>query len=258
MKSNDYVSVDHLLAEVLATVNDAELKKGFSKGWYISRIQDAMQELSIDTFWLKVTKEFVIPENCQIKMPPNMFNIRQVYLYHGDICDPGKSQVVYFKRLFNNKYSGNGYTSRVKDDGSNAADIYQPNQRYMTRNWQGFYGPKYYYGFDEEEGLIMLSRECTGFDNIRIVFNAMGVPNGEVPIIPRFFERAVVDYVKLKFYDAMKSRDPRAYRPLWLDAKDDLENLTTGSWNKARKRIKSMDSAEKESMEEYISSMYHK
>ena len=56
----------------------------------------------------------------------------------------------------------------------------------------------------------------------------------------------------------MKSRDPRVYRALWVDAKDDVENLTTGSWNKAKKRIKSMDTAEKESMEEYISSMYHK
>lgn len=86
----------------------------------------------------------------------------------------------------------------------------------------------------------------------------MGVPNGELPIVPRFFERAVVDYVKLKFYDAMKGRDPRTYRPLWMDAKDDLENLVTGSWNKAKKRIKSMDTKEKESMEEYISSMFHK
>lgn len=86
----------------------------------------------------------------------------------------------------------------------------------------------------------------------------MGVPNGDLPIIPRFFERAVVDYVKVRFYEAMKSRDPRMYRPLWVDAKGDLEDLVTGSWNKAKKRIKSMDTAQKESMEEYISSMYHK
>jgi len=86
----------------------------------------------------------------------------------------------------------------------------------------------------------------------------MGVPNGELPIIPRFFERAVVDYVEEKFYNAMKSRDPRMYRPLWVDATTKLNDLTSGSWNKARKRIKAMDTLEKESMEEYISSMYHK
>jgi hypothetical protein len=86
----------------------------------------------------------------------------------------------------------------------------------------------------------------------------MGVPNGDMPTVPRFFERAVVDYVEERFYTAMKSRDVRMYRPLWTDAFQKLNDLTSGSWNKARKRIKSMDSSEKESMEEYISSMYHK
>jgi hypothetical protein len=56
----------------------------------------------------------------------------------------------------------------------------------------------------------------------------------------------------------MKARDPRMYRPLWSDAYSKLNDLVNGSWNKARKRIKSMDSKQKDSMNEYISSMYHK
>ncbi len=104
----------------------------------------------------------------------------------------------------------------------------------------------------------MFSRDCTAFPYVRIVFNGMGVENGELPIIPSFFERAVVDYVRYKFFEAMYSREPRTYRVLYLDTKDSLENLTTGSWNKARKRVKSMDSQEKESLEEFISSMVHK
>ena len=190
-------------------------------------------------------------------MPENVFNIREIYLYSGDFCNPKNTQVVYWKRLFDNSYSGDGYTAKVKDDGSNSADIYQPNQRILQHNMQGFYGPKFYYNVGDDK-TIMLSKECLSFPYLRIRFNGMGVPNGDLPTVPRFFERAVVDYVKLKFYDAMKSRDPKIYRALWGDAKDDLENLVNGSWNKARKRIKSMDSAEKESMEEYISSMYHK
>jgi hypothetical protein len=86
----------------------------------------------------------------------------------------------------------------------------------------------------------------------------MGVENGELPVIPRFFERAVVDYVEEKFYNAMKARDVRMYRPLWQDAFTKLNDIVNGSWNKAKKRIKAMDSKEKASMEEYISSMYHK
>ena len=256
MTTNDFVSVDHLLAEITMTVDDASYNKGFSEGWYKSRIQDAMQELSIDTFWKREQFDFNFPENCQLIMPKNIFNIREIYLYNGSLCNPSNSQMVYWKRLFNNNYSGDGYTAQVKDDGSNSGDIYQPNQGRGLMNMQGFYGPKYYY--NEFEGIMMFSRECRGYSFVRFIANSMGVENGELPIIPRFFERAVIDYVKLKFLEAMKIRDPRVYRALWADAKDDLENLTSGSWNKARKRIKAMDSKEKASMEEYISSMYHK
>ena len=256
MTSNDYVSIDHLLAELTATVNDTEYNKGFPKGWYVSRIQDAMQELSFDTFWLKVQQDEIFPENCQIEMPKNTFNIREIYMYNGSLCNPQKTQMVYWKRLFNNTADGNGYTAQVKDDGSNGSDIYQPNQRVYTNNMQGFYGPKYYYNV--LNGLVMFSKECRGYEFVRIVYNGMGVENGELPIIPRFFERAVVDYVEERFYNAMKARDPRTYRPLWTDAYQKLNDFANGSWNKARKRIKAMDSKEKASMEEYISSMYHK
>ena len=256
MNANDFVDVDHLLAEITATVNDTDYKKGFPKGWYISRIQDALQELSIDTFWLTAIFDYEIPENFQIPIPENTSNLREIYAYQGSLCNPVKTQVVYWKRLFDNRYDGQGYTARVKDDGSNGADIFQPNQRTYTRNLQGYYGPKYYYNI--EEGLLMLSKDCQAFPYIRLKFNMMGSSIGDKPVVPRFFERAVVDYVKTKFYDAMKSRDPRMYRPLWVDAKGDLEDLTHGSWNKAKKRIKTMDTSAKSSMEEYISSMYHK
>ena len=256
MTANDFVSVDHILADVTATVNDAEYKKGFSKGWYVSRIQDAMQELSFDTFWLKIQQDVEMPQGCQIEMPKNVFNIREIYLYSGEICNPTNSQVVYWKRLFNNNYNGEGYTAKVKDDGSNSGDVFQPNQRSYTRNLNGFNGPKYYYNV--LNGLLMLSTECRGFQFVRIVYNGMGVENGDLPTIPRFFERAVVDYVEERFYNAMKSRDPRTYRGLWTDAFSRVNDLRSGSWSKARKRIKAMDTQEKESMEEYISSMYHK
>ena len=256
MTANDFVSIDHILADVTSTVNDMDFKKGFSKGWYTSRIQDAMQELSFDTFWLKIQQDVEMPENCQLKMPKNVFNVREIYLYSGEICNPLNSQVVYWKRLFNNTSNGEGYTAKVKDDGSNSGDIFQPNQSRYTRSNNGFWGPKYYYNV--MNGLLMFSSECNSFPYVRIVYNGMGVENGDMPVIPRFFERAVVDYVEERFYNAMKSRDPRKYRGLWNDAFGRLNDLRGGSWNKAKKRIKAMDSQEKESMEEYISSMYHK
>lgn len=256
MNTNSFVSANHIIAEVSATVNDKEFKNGFPKGWFISRVHDALRELSYDTFYLKVMKEYEIPTNLQITMPDDVFNIREMYLYDGEFCNPISTQNVYWKRLFNNMHEGDGYTSKVKDDGSNGSDPFVPNQRFEFNNRWGFHGPKYYWNV--QNGIIMLSKECSAYPYIRIIFNGLGGPIGDVPVIPSFFERAVVDYVEERYYNAMKAREPRIYRSLWSDAYARLNDMRDGSWNKAKKRVKAMDTAQKESIEEYISSMYHK
>jgi len=256
MNSNDFVSVEKIIAEVTQNVDDKSYKKGFVKGWFVSRIHDALQELAFDTFYLQITQDFELPSNLQLDMPLDTFNVREIYLYHGERCNPTSTQVVYHKRLFNNQFSGDGYTAKVKDDGSNSGDIFQPNQRVLSQNNQGFYGPKYYYNV--QNGIVMFGKECQAFPFVRIIFNGMGGVDGTKPMIPRFFQRAIVDFVEERYYNAMKGRDPRKYRVLWADADNRLNNLRTGSWAKARKRISSMDTASKESFEEYMSSMYHK
>jgi len=255
MNANDFISADKIIAEVTMSVNDREFKKGFPKGWFVSRIHDALQELAFDTFYSKVTMHFELPDNFQIKMPKDTFNIREIYMYQGTFCNPVQTQNVYFKRLFNNKFEGDGYSAKVKDDGSNSGDLFQPNQRILGNNHRGFSGQKYYYGV--QNGLMMFSKDCGAFPYVRVVFNTMGGVDGDDPIIPRFFQRAIVDWVEERYYNAMKGRDPRAYRGLWIDADARLEKYT-GNWKKAIKIVSSMDTAEKESMEEYISSMYHK
>jgi hypothetical protein len=256
MNANDFVSADKIIAEVSQMVDDKEFKKGFSKGWFMSQIHNAIQELAFDTYYFKAQHDFELPEQLQIKMPQDVFNIREIYLYNGDFCNPQHTQVVYHKRLFNNNYQGDGYTAKVKDDGSNSSDPFQPNQRLFSWNHQGFYGLKYYYNV--MNGLMMFSKDCGAFPYVRVIFNGMGGLDGSLPIIPRFFHRAIVDWVEERYYNAMKSQDIRKYRPLWTDAYTRLHDPRKGSWRQARVRVSSMDSAEKESMEEYISSMYHK
>jgi hypothetical protein len=255
MNANDFVSSEKIISEVTQTVNDKEFKKGFSKGWFMSRIHDALQELAFDTFYYKITQDFELPEILQLKMPENTFNIREIYLYQGDFCNPTKTQNVYHKRQFNNMHKGDGYTAKVKDDGSNSADLFQPNQRLLTLNHRGFYGPKYYYNV--QNGVMMFSKECRAFPYVRVIFNGMGGVDGDKPVIPRFFQRAIVDYVEERYYNAMRNRSPRTYNSIWQSAQAKLDDYR-GNWHKAQKRVKSMDSAEKESMEEYLSSMYHK
>jgi len=253
MISADFCSVNHLLADITVTVDDMAFRKGFSKGWYTSRIQDALQELAIDTFYQKIQKDDVIPSTLQLKIPENCFNPREIYLYNGTLCNPTCTQNVYWKRLFNNNYEGQGYTAKVKDDGGNGNDPFVGSyNRERQRGYYGVSGAKYY--ANEQNGILMLSQDCAGYEFIRVIYNGMGVPIGDVPIVPRFFEQAVKDFVIVAFYKAMKTRHPRTYRTLWADAVNDLKI----SWNKARGRSKSMNSYELSSMNEYISSMWHK
>jgi hypothetical protein len=163
---------------------------------------------------------------------------------------------VHWKRQYNNKGKGDGYTSKIKDLGTKAdSDPFLPD--HFNYNTQYYYlGTKYY--ANVQNGVLMFSSDCRNFNKVRLVINGMGTAIGDVPIIPRFFERALNDYIEERFYNAMKAREPRKYRGLWSDSYEKLYNERNGSWRKARVRISQMDTWEKESLEEYISSMFHK
>lgn len=258
MVSNDFVTANHIIADVSATVDDKAFRKGFSKGWFISRIQDALQEMAVDTLWFYFQYDTPVPANCQVKIPENVFNIREIYLSNGTFCDPQMTQNVYYKRLFNNNYEGKGYSAKVKDDGSNSNDPFVSNQSNYSLPFLTSFAAKNAYYANEQNGILMLSQNCANYGFIRIIFNGYACAVGDVPIIPRFMEQAIKDKVLVAYYNAMKSRDPRKYRPLWVDAKNDLENPQTGSWNKTRKRANSMNTYERDSMNEYIGSLIHK
>lgn len=256
MNSNDFTTAERIIADVATTVGDENFRMGFSKGWYMSKVQNAVQEMSLDSKYFKPVFDYEIPTgNLQIPVPPGVFDLREIYLYNGTLCSPAKTQVVHWKRLFNNNGEGGGYTARVKDDGSNSMDPFIPNQSIATRNYSAYPGTLFYYNI--HEGVLMLSESCRSFPYIRLVFNGLGGEIGGDLIIPRLFERAIVDFVEERFYNSMKARDPRKYRALWSDAKANLESYT-GNWAKTVKRIKGMDQAQKESMFEYQSSFFHK
>lgn len=256
MTSNDFTTSDRIITNVTATVDDSEFKNGFSKGWYLSHVQQAMQDISIKSKWAKIIKDYSIPQNCQLELPKNAFDLREVYLYKGELCRPTTSQVVHFKRTFNNMPEGNGYTARIKDDGSNPNDNFVPNQANEGVGGQGNYtGTKYYYNV--VNGILMLSESSKSYPFIRVIMNSMGGSIGDEVIIPRMFERAIQDYLEERFYNAMKRRNPRTYRILWADADARLVS-PYGAWETAIKNVKSMDQATRESMNEYASNMFHK
>jgi hypothetical protein len=256
MNSNDFTTAERIVSTVTSTVGDSGFKNGFSKGWYMSHVQQAMQSISVESKWAKIIKDYAVPTNFQLKLPANSFDLREIYLYQGTLCNPTKTQVVHWKRLFNNMPNGEGYTARIKDDGSNSGDPFLPNQSTPFVDYQGNYsGTKFYYNI--ANGVLMLSQDCASYPFIRIVMNSFGGEIGGEIMVPRMFERAIQDYLEERYYNAMKARNPRTFRILWSDAYSMLSS-PTGAWKTAVRNVKSMDQAQKESINEYISSQFHK
>lgn len=248
-QSNDFVSPENILADVLPLVGDLDFRKGLTKGWYISQVQSAIERLALDTYFNVVTGDFVFPKDkLQDLLPPDCFNIREMYLWSGECCTPQCSVIVHYKRLYNNKPGGAGYTALRKEGGSQQSDpFYQP----FMLGFSLFNGDRNLHYANIQNGLIMFSSNCASWGNYRIVYNGMGGVFGEQPIIPRMLRDVVIDFVIERVYRAMTAREPRLYRVLQQDAYERLFNRQVGTFWEAQRRVASLDGWMKDAYAEY-------
>lgn len=250
MQSNEFVTPENILADVLPLVGDLDFRKGLTKGWYISQVQAAVERLALDTYFNVVTKDCTFPtRTLQDKLPSNCFNIREMYLWNGDCCTPQSSVIVHYKRLYNNKPGGADYTALRKDGngGQEQDPFYQP----WVQGFSLYNGDRNLHYANIQNGLIMFSSNCSSWSNYRIVYNGMGGEFGEQPIIPRILRDVVIDFVVERVYRAMAAREPRLYRVLQQDAFERLFNRQIGTWWEAMRRISSMDAWMKDAYAEY-------
>ena len=148
-------------------------------------------QLDNDTFYNKMTIDKKLPQgNLSLEMPNNAFNIREIHLYNGECCGPSTSQVVHWKRTFNNKGGGDGYTARIKDlGGKGDYDAFLPDHFNYDSTYE-FSGTKYY--ANVQNGVIMFSTDCRAYTNVRITYNGLVGSVGSIPVIPRFFEISAI------------------------------------------------------------------
>lgn len=245
MNTNDFVSIDQILSEVLMFCNDENLRHGLTKGFYHLQIRNAIDELAIDTFFDERTVDLPLdPELLQVEMPSNLFNIREIYLWKGDCCKPETSVIVHWKRLFNNKWGGEHYTANQKEN-MQSDPFYKPS---FSSNYGGN-GNLYYANF--QNGLVMFSRNSKNYPKVRFVGNGFGGEVNELPIIPRFLREAVVDFTVEKALFARKKRS-KEDRIDWMDAYNRLTKPYDGSWAKAQTRIATLNTWERENITTYL------
>ena len=89
-----FVTVNEILADVLKIVKDSSFKVN-SRGFYVSQIQQALEELSFDTYFDERSEVFEVPADLRLDMPKGAFNLKNMYLFNGTECDISRSQNVY-------------------------------------------------------------------------------------------------------------------------------------------------------------------
>jgi hypothetical protein len=264
MESSKYnfVSVNEILSDVLELVADRGMEH-LSKGFYVSQIQQALEGLSFDSFFDTRRDSFPFPtQDLRLEMPLGAFNIKEIYLFNGAQCDIVRSQKVWWKRDYYTE--GNGYFANNK--GNNNNDPYYPSYTYRNRLAQEIeqsglirrdYNPvegNYFYNI--QNGMIMFSSACRGFEKVHIVYNGTGCDIGDEPIIPLFLREAVKDYVCEVALRARMALDPKM-QTLWLIYdknlnRDEKYGIGVGSWSRAQYRVKTMDYASLSDLKEYL------
>ena len=77
---------------------------GFNRGYYVSGIQKALEALALETYFDVRTEDKTFPkEKLATEIPKGAFNIREIYIYNGELCKPKSFAIVQWKRLYNNK-----------------------------------------------------------------------------------------------------------------------------------------------------------
>lgn len=255
---SSFVSVNEILADVLIITNDSGFKIS-SRGWYISQVRQALQELSFDTFFDEREEELIIPNDLRIEMPKGAFNLRQIFLFNGNKCNVGvNTPNVWFKENF--WTGGNGFLARDKWN-NNGDPFYQTRTRSPQARNEVTLGSRsqlYYFGI--QNGLIMLSESCRKFEKIMVFFNGIGGEIENTPIIPQFFRQAVKDYVASKGLQAAiaAATDSTEFNKLTFLKKDidaDLKQPFDGSWAKAEQRAKHTDKKIRQDLKEYLAKM---
>lgn len=246
------------MASAAVMVGDREFKV-LPIGFYNGLIQEAFERLALDTYFDEKRKDIPLNGGLVYELPKDCFNVKNVYIFSGDICNITGSRKVYWKRNYYTQ--GNGFIANDRG-GSNWPDPFYGN------NMRGshFYGNQVTVFSDGRSvlndlfynlqmGNIMLSSSClSAGQKLHIEYNGTGCAIDEAPIIPVFLRTAMQDYVTEAALRAMiaNTSDPRKFQALQQLYDRRLNAPYTGSWEKAEYMVKNMNSDQREALCTYL------
>ena len=269
MESSEFVSIEQIYSDLVTLANDEGFaRSGLDRGFYISRIHDAVTYFALETYYQTVVKDIINFDtnfDGTVEVPVNGFNIKEIYLFNGTSCsthpdgctcaneiDDADYVSVHWKRTLSIGKSGLR-TMKIRQSNKSNDPVFNPV--YGNNRASGYqnYVPSNLYYFNIQSGKIILSENYDRYKNIRIIYNGMGSPNAELPCIPRILKDGITDKAALDLFMYLKVRD-RAYRTDYLDTKQRFEGTgrAKGSLKECKSRISMMDYAKRESLREYL------
>lgn len=274
---SELLGVDLVLRDILVKCDDESLRKGLTKGYYISLINQALERLSLVTFYNEEPPmDSAMPENLRWQLPTNFFNISQLYAFNGDCCNVENSANIYWKRNFNNAPDGVGYTALNKgyqqqgdpyfspwgitgnmvggDSNISAGGQSSQQSTINTGGGVGNEGERLLYA-NVQNGFLMFSSSCQAYSSFRVIYNGYGGVIGDKPLIPRPLRAVVIDLVVLEAFTILMTRNPKSvYGGMIKVANDTLYNKQYGSWWEAQSFVRQSSTWQKNMRELYGSS----
>lgn len=258
MNTNNYISPLVIASSAAIMVGDREFKV-LPIGFYNGLIQEAFERLALDTYFDEKRANIPLDGGLVYELPKDCFNVLNVYIFSGDICDITGSRKVYWKRNYYTQ--GNGFIANDRG-GSNWPDPFYGNSTRGSHQ----YGSQLFIREDGRDvvnnlfynfqmGNIMLSSSCLGAgQKLHIHYNGTGCAIDEAPIIPVYLRTAMQDYVTEAALRAMiaNTADPRKWQSLWQVYDKRLNAPYIGSWEKAEYTVKNLNSSQRSDLCEYL------
>lgn len=241
------ISVDNILSDVLMYFEDSDYFL-FTKGWYISQIQQALQEISIDTLFQTQTTDISIQNRLIIPIPEGAYNLRELYIFNETDCKIQDLKNVYWKRRYQTNGDEKGYTA--ENSSQNTTDPFFSNYSYFPHA-----GEDDIYFFNTINGDIHLSQSCSDYDKLRVVFNGLITALGETPTIPVIFREAVKQWVIVNCLKVLRVRDRKQWGAIYQEEYQTLLTPYDGSWDKAKYRAQCLGTKKLRDFKEYLSSI---
>ena len=236
MNHSDLIPIADILSDVVQLVGDPEYKKGLSKGWYTRQVKKAMEELAIDTFAFQTSKDLPFPkDNLILTLPNDFFNIRSIFLFRGECDNPIDIRRVLYKYGANNSQGGEQYT-RNRMEGGNDDPQYPRDSNYNL-----------YTATPQNGNTIGFSSVCKDYDWVRLEYNSFGGDVDEMPVIPRIFRMAVIDFVRVEVLKVFLNFDKGVATSLQVAMQDKAVSQREASY-----RSKKMDKWIRENYKEYF------